>query len=306
MTRPDGSSLAREAPRATDGYEPAWFSADVGGVSVGHWVYRGARAGPAVIVIHEAAGLTRRTVGVATRIQAGGMTPILPLLAGEVMPSAVGRLRAFAQVCVKREFGALANGEATPTAAWLRSLAQHESTESGGLGVGVIGMCLSGGYALAMAIDPSVKAVVSSQPAFPVALGSRRRQFGVNSGDVAALTGEHRRRPVREDASLPAGFHLASCPARSHPRGAPQRDPRRDPNLEPVRSSGALRRGRGCTGHAAWPCADRYGRLPAGPSRDRCRGCRSRYSVMTTTGHRCAPSGWATSFGYRSAGRRTT
>jgi dienelactone hydrolase len=187
MTRPEGSSLPREAPRATDGYEPAWFSADVGGVAVGHWVYRGGRAGPAVIVVHEANGLTRRTVGVARRIQAGGMTPILPLLAGEVMAGAVGRLRAFAQVCVKREFGALANGEATPTAAWLRSLAQHESTESGGLGVGVIGMCLSGGYALAMAIDPSVKAVVSSQPAFPVALGSRRRQFGVNPGDLAAL-----------------------------------------------------------------------------------------------------------------------
>lgn len=93
----------------------------------------------------------------------------------------------FARVCVRREFGALANGEATPTAAWLRALARHEKHVSGGLPVGVIGMCFSGGYAFAMALDASIKAVVSSQPAFPWAIGGRRRQFGINEADLATL-----------------------------------------------------------------------------------------------------------------------
>jgi dienelactone hydrolase len=140
-----------------------------------------------VIVIHEAFGLSGRTLGVAARVREAGFTPVLPLLAGEPLETGMARLRTMKQLCTAREFGAFVDGEATPTASWLRALARREQGDSGGRRVGVIGMCFSGGYAFATALDPSVAAVVSSQPAFPAAIGRRRRQFGVNRRDIETL-----------------------------------------------------------------------------------------------------------------------
>jgi dienelactone hydrolase len=180
-------SVPDRPARPVEGYDASWFGPGESRTAVGHWVYRGARTGPSVILIHEAFGLSRRTLGVASRLGAAGMTPVLPLLAGEPLPRGMARFGVFARLCVAREFGALTGGEATPTAAWLRALALREHDDSGGLPVGVIGMCFSGGYAFATALEPAVKGVVSSQPAFPAAIGPWRRRFGVNPGDLAVL-----------------------------------------------------------------------------------------------------------------------
>jgi dienelactone hydrolase len=176
-------------PRTVDGYEADWFTAEVGGTLVGHWVYAPTlgTSGPPVIVIHEATGLTRKTLGIAARIRQAGMTPILPVLAGQALQGRLEGLLSFAEVCIKHEFGALARGEATPTAEWLRALARREARQSHDLPVGVIGMCFSGGYALAMALEGSIKAVVSSQPAFPFAVGVRRKRFGVDPSNYVTL-----------------------------------------------------------------------------------------------------------------------
>jgi dienelactone hydrolase len=183
-----GSRGAPKVPaRAIEGYEAGWFGPEASGTDVGHWVYRALRTGPSVIVIHEAFGLSTRTLGVAARVREAGMTPVLPLLAEPALARGLDRLRVVTRLCVMREFGALANGEATPTASWLRALASREKRDSGDLPVGVIGMCLSGGYAFATALDTSIKAVVASQPAFPVAIGKRRRQFGINARDLKLL-----------------------------------------------------------------------------------------------------------------------
>jgi dienelactone hydrolase len=176
----------RSSPRPIEGYEAFWFGPEESETSVGHWVYAAPRSGPSVIVIHEAFGLSSRTLGVAARVRAAGMTPVLPLLAGRALPGKVGGFGVLFRLCTWREFGALANGEATPTASWLRALARRERRLSSA-GVGVIGMCFSGGYAFATALEPVIEAVVSSQPAFPVALGKRRRQFGINAGDLDTL-----------------------------------------------------------------------------------------------------------------------
>lgn len=171
-----------------DGYVGESFSAPISDrETLTRDVYRPARSGPVVIVIHEATGLTRKTLGIATSVQNAGMTPVLPVLAGQPLPGLLGGLKVFAAICVKREFGALARNEATPTVRWLRALARHEFGESGKRPVGVIGMCFSGGYALAMALTPEIGAVVSSQPAFPAALPGRRRHFGVNEEDLDTL-----------------------------------------------------------------------------------------------------------------------
>lgn len=174
-------------PRSIEGYEARWFGPEESGTPVGHWVYHGHRNGPSVIVIHEAFGLSGRTLGVAARVREGGLTPVLPVLADPPLAGGRARLRVMVRLCVAREFGGFVDGEATPTAAWLRALARAEGRESNGRPVGVLGMCLSGGYAFATALDPAVKAVVSSQPAVPFPIPGRRGQFGVNPEDVETL-----------------------------------------------------------------------------------------------------------------------
>jgi dienelactone hydrolase len=58
----------------------------------------------------------------------------------------------------------------------------------GGLGVGVVGMCLTGGFALAMSVDDTVVAPVMSQPGLPAPLGARRKAAtGVSDSDMAQI-----------------------------------------------------------------------------------------------------------------------
>ena len=78
------------------------------------------------------------------------------------------------RVCISREFTKLARNETTPVAGWLRSLARDLHAELGGPGVGALGMCFTGGFALAMMVDDAVAAPVLCQPSAPFALGKAR------------------------------------------------------------------------------------------------------------------------------------
>jgi dienelactone hydrolase len=82
--------------------------------------------------------------------------------------------RALPQVCISKEFTKLAVGETAPIADWLRSLARELHAELGGPGVGALGMCFTGGFALAMMVDEAVAAPVLAQPSVPFAIGARR------------------------------------------------------------------------------------------------------------------------------------
>lgn len=141
--------------------------------------------GPAVVVIAEFPGITPEVLRFARRVRDLGCTVVLPELFGrsgrDVHPDAHGRLgmvttgaRAAAQICVSREFSLFAVGRTSPVIPWLRALARHEHERCGGPGVGAIGMCLTGGFALAMATDEVVVAPVLSQPSLPLAIGRRR------------------------------------------------------------------------------------------------------------------------------------
>lgn len=77
-------------------------------------------------------------------------------------------------MCVGHEFRVLASREASPITEWLRALARFAHTETGARGVGVIGMCLTGNFALTMALDEVVLAPVLSQPSLPFAIGKEK------------------------------------------------------------------------------------------------------------------------------------
>jgi dienelactone hydrolase len=133
-------------------------------------------SGPGVVVVHEIPGLTPQVVAFADEVVEAGYTVVLPHLFGtpgaRVNPLTIAN--AMRQVCVSREFTKLATGETTPVAGWLRSLARELHAELGGPGVGALGMCFTGGFALAMMVDDAVAAPVVAQPSAPFPIGGRR------------------------------------------------------------------------------------------------------------------------------------
>jgi dienelactone hydrolase len=146
-------------------------------------------AGPAVIVIAELPGITDKVVGFADRVVAAGCTAVLPHLFGPV-PATLGPSMAgtVASVCVSREFTTWATRRTSPVVDWLKALARHEHERSGGPGVGVVGMCFTGGFALGMMVDDAVAAPVLSQPSLPFGItAAHRRDLGVDDADLARV-----------------------------------------------------------------------------------------------------------------------
>lgn len=150
--------------------------------------------GPGVVVIHELPGLTPHVVAFAEELVAAGYRVVLPHLFGEAAGSegagsegAAASAQAFAGVCVRAEFTKLATGVTAPLAGWLRALAADLAASTGG-GVGALGMCFTGGFALAMMLEESVLAPVLAQPAVPFAVGkARAADVNLSPSDFAAM-----------------------------------------------------------------------------------------------------------------------
>ena len=154
-----------------------------------HDVYR-LGSGPAVIVIHEVPGITPLVAAFARKVAARGMTAVMPSLFGTPgRPFGQGyALGEFAKLCVSSEFTVWAANKTSPVTAYLRELAAHEHERCGGPGVGAVGMCATGGFALAMAVDDMVLAPVLSQPGLPAPLGAARKAAtGVSDRDFAIV-----------------------------------------------------------------------------------------------------------------------
>lgn len=146
--------------------------------------------GPAVIVIHEIPGITPGVVAFAEEVVARGFTVVMPSLFGRPGAAAtVGEsVRSITQICVSREFSMFALQRTTPVAGWLRGLARDLHAELGGPGVGAVGMCMTGGFALAMLADAPIAAPVLAQPASPAPVGrARKADLGLSPGDLASV-----------------------------------------------------------------------------------------------------------------------
>jgi dienelactone hydrolase len=160
-------------------------------------------SGPAVIVIHEVPGLHPLVIRFADRVVAAGMTVFLPVLFGEPgRPVTSGYvLRSMlSAICIHREFNVWFTGKSSPIVEWLRALARRAHGECGGRGVGAIGMCFTGGFALAMMTETTVVAPVLSQPSLPAAAMSKRPAAGIDAApeEVACA----RRRFENENLSM--------------------------------------------------------------------------------------------------------
>ena len=159
--------------------------------------------GPAVIVIHEVYGFTPALARFCRWIADAGMRVYAPILLGTpdaTNPERITRSRLIG-LCVSREFTLFRANRSSPIVDWLKPLAHQAHAECGGPGVGVIGMCLTGGFALSMAVDPVVLAPALSQPGMPV---NKPAALDISPADLATV----KRRTV-EDGLAIRGYRFA-------------------------------------------------------------------------------------------------
>jgi dienelactone hydrolase len=134
--------------------------------------------GPGVVLIPEMPGIHPGVLALGNHLVDNGFTVASPSLFGT--PGApgirLGAVPVMLRGCVATEFAAFATNADRPVAHYLRALARDLNEKTPGRGVGVIGQCFTGGFALAAAVDESVLAPVLSQPSLPLPLTRKQRR----------------------------------------------------------------------------------------------------------------------------------
>jgi dienelactone hydrolase len=126
--------------------------------------------GPAVVIMPEMPGISPDVLRLAGWVRDAGFTVYLPSLFGVdgAYPTAREGEAVVRRACVSEEFRAFAGGGTSPVVGWLRGLARLAHAECGGPGVGAVGLCFTGNFALAMTLEPAVLAPVLNHPSLPL------------------------------------------------------------------------------------------------------------------------------------------
>lgn len=168
-----------------DGWERGSFTA----AGITHDTFRRGE-GPGVIVVHEIPGITPLVARFANDVVDAGFTVVMPSLLGTPgkAPGGLYIAQSAAKMCISKEFTSMALRQTSPVISYLRALARNLHDEVGGLGVGAVGMCYSGGFALGMMVDDIMIAPVLSQPSLPAPIGSERAaDLNLSPDDAAAV-----------------------------------------------------------------------------------------------------------------------
>ena len=167
-----------------------WTKSSFSSASLTRDTYRKG-TGPVVIVVHEIPGITPAVERFANDVVDAGFTVVMPDLVGSPGQEVSGKYLASSmlKICVAKEFTTLALKQTSPIISWLRALARSLHNELGGKGVGAVGMCFSGGFALGMMVDDIMIAPVLSQPSLPFVVGKARgADLNLSPDDVAVIT----------------------------------------------------------------------------------------------------------------------
>ena len=152
-----------------------WAKGSFTAAGITHDNYRKG-SGPLVVVVHEVPGITPKVAAFAEEVVSAGFTVVMPDLVGtpgKEMSNGYA-MSSLAKVCVSKEFTAMAQNKTSPIIGWLRALGRSLHQEIGGKGIGAVGMCFSGGFALGMMLDDHMLAPVLSQPSLPFPMGAKR------------------------------------------------------------------------------------------------------------------------------------
>jgi dienelactone hydrolase len=166
-----------------------WTGSPFTGAGITHDVYRKGE-GPGVVLIPEVPGIHPGVLALGNYLVDNGFSVASPSLFGKPGKpiSAAYMLATLGRACVAREFMAFATNAQRPVVRYLRALARDLNERTPGRGVGVIGMCFTGGFALAAAVDDSVLAPVMSQPSLPLPITpAHRRDPGVSEAEMKVV-----------------------------------------------------------------------------------------------------------------------
>ena len=156
---------------------------------------------PRVLLMHELPGIDDNLVAYADDL-ARDFRVFVPSIVGR--PGAASPALIMKQICVRREVHILARDGVSRSVGWLRDFVDAH-VAAGGRSYGVIGMCFSGNFALALAVDPRVPAAVVAEPAQPIG----RRALGLSPTDAADLASRDglcaRGYRFRDDLGSPPG-----------------------------------------------------------------------------------------------------
>jgi dienelactone hydrolase len=172
-------------------------------------VYRKGQ-GPGVVLIPEMPGIHPGVLALGNHLVDNGFTVAAPSLFGT--PGAAGMRPGMVPVllrgCIAKEFAAFATNADRPVAHYLRALARDLNEKTPGKGVGVIGQCFTGGFALAAAVDDSVLAPVLAQPSLPLPLTPKqRRDPGLSEAELKVIE-----RRAADDGLCALGLRFSQDP----------------------------------------------------------------------------------------------
>jgi dienelactone hydrolase len=150
-------------------------------------VYRLKRsAGPAILLLHEMPGMSLSNLALAHCLGREGFSVYLPLLFGE--PGQARFLGGYFQSCAGDRFDCSSPNGGSTILNLLRET-RARVIERSGAPIGIIGMCLTGAFPLALLGD-GVFAAVACQPTLPFnallmrPVGAQRRSLGLSEADL--------------------------------------------------------------------------------------------------------------------------
>lgn len=165
---------------------------------------------PAIIVMHEVPGIYPAVIDFSERLIAEGYTVYMPSLVGEPGKAFSNGyvLSSIAKACISKEFRVLAKRQSSPITDALRALCRQAHEECGGVGVGAIGMCLTGNFALSLMVDESVMAPVLSQPSLPFPVSkAHKRDLHVTDEELQCI-----KRRIDEEGLQVLGLRFTQDP----------------------------------------------------------------------------------------------
>lgn len=162
--------------------------------------------GPGVLVMAEMPGISPQVARFARWVRDAGFRVYMPSLFGRdgVVPDAEEGAAIFRSACMSAEFRAFGANGSSPVTQWLRALARLAHGECGGPGVGAVGMCFTGNFALSMMLEPAMLAPVLAQPSLPL---DDPAGLEIAPEELAAV----RQRLDRDDLTV-LGFRFAGDP----------------------------------------------------------------------------------------------
>ena len=136
------------------------------GLAISHDIYTNGSGKKIVVIIQELPGISQKTLALADRFVARGYTVVLPHLFGPIGKKA--SMSNFKKVCISKEFRIFSRNESSPIVDFLSALCSSLKTEHKVKGVAVIGMCLTGNFAISLMANSDVLAGFASQPSLPL------------------------------------------------------------------------------------------------------------------------------------------